>query len=1045
MIRLTRNTPAALASQLPPSPDCIASLTLLEAHTPTLAEALRCAVAEELLRRGVPKASLPAHPATAAVAALPRKDTDDVAAVAAAAVAAAAAATAAAAAAPARPQPLEASSQPPARSPAASPAPRAPAPAASPAFAAVPPSAAVEDGGARRARAAARAALVARVASFCDASSAALALERSAERAAFDAAVGVEEKAHARSSSARARGGGDGADAAAPAPSFLLPQPGDAPGPRLLRGLSLVSSVSSSSGRGTNTVCVRPAAGGPLPPHALVPGDAVSLRAADASGAEVSGRLVEVTKTSATLVLHRPTAASGGAAADLAADASTTAAAPQTAPLLSGSDLSRALRGRPLVLAAAPDGVTHGRCVAALEQLRAIPARGKTPPPCAPIVAAMFPDPEARAAAAAAAAAQPSAHASPSPSPRRLSSAAAPPPGPLAALMAVGDTACYESLAGGYAALASSRLDASQRAAGASALARSVALTVVEGPPGTGKSALIAAVVGAACARGERVLIAAPANAGVDALATRLATRAPTAGLNMVRLGDASGLGEDLGGALGLHAVVASRLGGAAIGSPGNAALRAELKRLRERAAAAGDESGAAAAKAALARLARGARAAEAATASSVLRDAQVVLCTCAGAGDGVLAGAGAGCDAFDLVIVDEAGQATLPLGWLPLLRGKRALLVGDSQQLPPLVVSPAALDAGLGVSLLSAASAAAQPMPLSRGGGAGAGATASGAALRTALSVQYRCHGAIAGWANAASYGGRLATAHSAAARTLSRLAGVVDSPLTRAPMCLVSTRTASSKLSPGYAEAAPGASSAAAAGTAPPPPNGGSLVNVGEAAALVAHAKTLLAHGVDPSRMVALSPYAAQVGLLRSELSLLGIEASTVDAFQGRDADAVLISCCRANERGDGRVGFLADARRMNVAVTRARCHVALFADPLTVSAGSPFLAALLEAAKAAAPWGSELRASDIAAGKAPWEGHPTLPAEGGPHARALATARPRLEQPEAPRPAGDDAAVVRSSRRGASSVAAAAEAAAAAAAAALLRAQAYDSDGD
>lgn len=59
--------------------------------------------------------------------------------------------------------------------------------------------------------------------------------------------------------------------------------------------------------------------------------------------------------------------------------------------------------------------------------------------------------------------------------------------------------------------------------------------------------------------------------------------------------------------------------------------------------------------------------------------------------------------------------------------------------------------------------------------------------------------------------------------------------------------------------------------------------------------------------------------------------VEVASVDSFQGREADAAVISMVRSND--SGAVGFLADARRLNVAVTRARCHVAVVCDSRTV----------------------------------------------------------------------------------------------------------------
>ena len=60
--------------------------------------------------------------------------------------------------------------------------------------------------------------------------------------------------------------------------------------------------------------------------------------------------------------------------------------------------------------------------------------------------------------------------------------------------------------------------------------------------------------------------------------------------------------------------------------------------------------------------------------------------------------------------------------------------------------------------------------------------------------------------------------------------------------------------------------------------------------------------------------------------------VEVATVDGFQGREKEAIVISAVRSSEGGGGGVGFLAEPRRMNVAVTRARRHCALIGDSET-----------------------------------------------------------------------------------------------------------------
>ena len=81
-----------------------------------------------------------------------------------------------------------------------------------------------------------------------------------------------------------------------------------------------------------------------------------------------------------------------------------------------------------------------------------------------------------------------------------------------------------------------------------------------------------------------------------------------------------------------------------------------------------------------------------------------------------------------------------------------------------------------------------------------------------------------------------------------------------------------------------------------------------------------------MEPSIAV-IAPYGAQVRLLREKLPVPGLEIGSVDGFQGREKEAVLLSLVRSNAEGD--VGFLADVRRMNVAMTRARRKLLIVGD--------------------------------------------------------------------------------------------------------------------
>ena len=124
------------------------------------------------------------------------------------------------------------------------------------------------------------------------------------------------------------------------------------------------------------------------------------------------------------------------------------------------------------------------------------------------------------------------------------------------------------------------------------------------------------------------------------------------------------------------------------------------------------------------------------------------------------------------------------------------------------------------------------------------------------------------------------------------------------------------------------------------------------------MAHVQRLLKAGARGNDIGVVAPYAAQVALLRElradlaqkpkpadpdSAEISSVEISPVDGFQGREKEAIVVSATRSNEKGD--VGFLADTRRMNVAVTRARRHVCLVCDADCVGKKDAFLRRLVE----------------------------------------------------------------------------------------------------
>ncbi|KAK9148530.1 hypothetical protein Scep_007287 [Stephania cephalantha] len=423
---------------------------------------------------------------------------------------------------------------------------------------------------------------------------------------------------------------------------------------------------------------------------------------------------------------------------------------------------------------------------------------------------------------------------------------------------------------------------------------------VIQGPPGTGKTGLLKELIALAVQQGERVLLTAPTNAAVDNMVEKLSD----ANLNIVRVGNPARISSSVA-SKSLGEIVNSKLSGFFKETERKKAdLRRDLRYCLN------DDSLAAGIRQLLKQLGKTLKKKEKETVKEVLSSAQVVLCTNTGAADPLIRKL----DAFDLVIIDEAGQAIEPSSWIPILQGKRCILAGDQCQLAPVVLSRKALEGGLGISLLERAS------------------TLHSGILSTQLTIQYRMNDAIASWASKEMYNGLLKSSPSVSSHLL------VDSPfvkvtwITQCPLLLLDTRMPYGSLSVGCKEHLD-------------PAGTGSFYNEGEAEIVVQHVFSLIYAGISPTNIAVQSPYVAQVQLLRERLDELpeaaGIEIATVDSFQGREADAVIISMVRSNTLGA--VGFLGDSRRMNVAITRARKHVTIVCDSSTICHNT-FLARLL-----------------------------------------------------------------------------------------------------
>ena len=123
---------------------------------------------------------------------------------------------------------------------------------------------------------------------------------------------------------------------------------------------------------------------------------------------------------------------------------------------------------------------------------------------------------------------------------------------------------------------------------------------------------------------------------------------------------------------------------------------------------------------------------------------------------------------------------------------------------------------------------------------------------------------------------------------------------------------------------------------------PDGLSRRNVQEGELVIRKIAELQEAGLRGRDIAVIAPYAAQVRWLRQNSPDAQVEIDTVDGFQGREKEAVIISLVRSNAAGE--IGFLSDARRMNVALTRARRKLIVIGDSATVGRHE-FFASLLE----------------------------------------------------------------------------------------------------
>ncbi len=237
----------------------------------------------------------------------------------------------------------------------------------------------------------------------------------------------------------------------------------------------------------------------------------------------------------------------------------------------------------------------------------------------------------------------------------------------------------------------------------------------------------------------------------------------------------------------------------------------------------------------------------------------------------------------FDFNIIDEASQASIPSSLIPIQRADRFVLIGDHFQLPPVVISREAVRLGLSRSLMDYM-AGLYPYQM------------------TMLEVQYRMNREINDLVSGLFYSSKLKPHSTVTNRRLKLPRAYSTKPIEFIDVDGREGRRADTK----------------------------SYFNRREAEVCRDIINSYIEAGLTPEQISVISPYRAQVEDLRAMIP--EVEVDTVDAFQGRENDLVIISFVRSNDIDA--LGFLKDGRRLNVSLSRAKKKLILVGSKVLLS---------------------------------------------------------------------------------------------------------------
>ncbi|MEO1958210.1 MAG: IGHMBP2 family helicase [Nautiliaceae bacterium] len=246
----------------------------------------------------------------------------------------------------------------------------------------------------------------------------------------------------------------------------------------------------------------------------------------------------------------------------------------------------------------------------------------------------------------------------------------------------------------------------------------------------------------------------------------------------------------------------------------------------------------------------------------------------------------------FDVVFIDEAAQAMEPSTLIPLIKAKRAIFAGDDKQLPPTILSN---DERLKVSMFERFH---KLYPQNA----------------YTLEIQYRMNEKISNFPSCEFYECKVKTFEAIKDITIKDL-GIKEDEFYGGfePYLFFDTKgrflEAVKKDSP-------------------------SKYNPLEAEFVLKLIKRLLQNGAKDEYIGVITPYKDHEEYIKKlfEKEKIGSEVKSVDGFQGREKEIIIVSLVRANENEE--IGFLNDVRRLNVAITRPKRKLIIVGDVKTLT---------------------------------------------------------------------------------------------------------------